>query len=327
MTLPQRLLQQSESEAHKVRVPRAAVLAATLAVASLGVGACSGDSNTSTEQSDGASSTQQEHFDRESLEPLSDIHQMLPNDITNDGTLRVAMALDYVPAEYLLDNGLPAGYNVEIALAMGSIMGVQVEIDDVPFPDLSQEIGSSANIGISSLTITPERLEDFEMVSYMEVGSVFAVANGNPGKFNPQSPCGSTVGVLEESSQLKRLQVLNNQCTGEGESAIEVESLAQLSDIVARVIEGKIDAVFADSGVLAYMVEDTNGKMELIGEVVDVQAQGVAVPKDNEQLTVATQAALQHLMDEGYLEEILAPYSAGAMALTQAQISPNPANS
>ena len=133
--------------------------------------------------------------------------------------------------------------------------------------------------------------------------------------------------MLEESSQLKRLQVLNNQCTGEGESAIEVESLAQLSAIVARVIEGKIDAVFADSGVLAYMVEDTNGKMELIGEVVDVRAQGVAVPKDNEQLTVATQAALQHLMDEGYLEEILAPYSAGAMALTQAQISPNPANS
>ena len=48
----------------------------------------------------------------------------------------------------------------------------------------------------------------------------------------------------------------------------------------------------------------------------------IIVPKDNEQLTKAIQAAVQYLMDNGYVDKILATYGSKQGALKTAEINP-----
>lgn len=325
MTWPSWTMRFVMSPTKKTALLRPVVAMAALAAAAVVLPACTAGTDTSKERPDTSEVEQEEHFDISTLEPVSDIQEMVPSNIEESGTLRVTMALDYVPAEFLLADGTPAGYSVDLASALGRVMGVEVSITDVPFPDLPQEIEAEEDtIGISSLTITPERLAKFEMVSYMQVGSVFAVARGNPSGFDPDAPCGATVGVQEQSYQLARLQRLSNECVGEEKAPLTIEALSPLSDIIPQVMAGKVDAVFADSGALTYVAEDSGGKIVLIGDIIDPEAQGVAVNKENEQLTVVVQAALQYLMDQGYLERILDAYGMGSLALPQARISPDP---
>ena len=278
------------SPTKKTALLRPVVAMAALAAAAVVLPACTAGTDTSKERPDTSEVEQEEHFDISTLEPVSDIQEMVPSNIEESGTLRVTMALDYVPAEFLLADGTPAGYSVDLASALGRVMGVEVSITDVPFPDLPQEI---------------EAEED---------------TSG----FDPDAPCGATVGVQEQSYQLARLQRLSNECVGEEKAPLTIEALSPLSDIIPQVMAGKVDAVFADSGALTYVAEDSGGKIVLIGDIIDPEAQGVAVNKENEQLTVVVQAALQYLMDQGYLERILDAYGMGSLALPQARISPDP---
>ena len=49
---------------------------------------------------------------------------------------------------------------------------------------------------------------------------------------------------------------------------------------------------------------------------------GVAVAKDDAQLAEAVQKAMQYLMDNGYLTDILASYGAEDAVLTTAALNP-----
>lgn len=51
--------------------------------------------------------------------------------------------------------------------------------------------------------------------------------------------------------------------------------------------------------------------------------QGIAINKDDAELTEAVQKAMQYLMDNGYLTDILAHYGADSAALTTAELNPS----
>ena len=94
------------------------------------------------------------------------------------------------------------------------------------------------------------------------------------------------------------------------------------TDIAVRVASGQYDATLADSPVIGYTIEQSNGSLEQVGDVVESAPQGIIVPKDNEQLTKAIQAAVQYLMDNGYVDKILATYGSKQGALKTAEINP-----
>ena len=94
------------------------------------------------------------------------------------------------------------------------------------------------------------------------------------------------------------------------------------TDIATKLIGGQYDATLADSTVIGYTGAQSAGKIEQLGDTFESAPQGVAVSKDDEKLTTAVQAALQYLMDNGYLSDILASYGAQDAALSTADINP-----
>lgn len=263
-------------------------------------------------------------FDVSQIEAVDSVAAMVPDAIKERGVLRNGASTDYAPGEYLAADGqTPVGYDVDLINAIAKVMGLEKGTTETAgFDTILPKLGSKFDVGASSFTITAERMEAVNMISYVEVGSSYAVAAGNPSGFDPNNPCGSTIGVQTGTYQHDYALGLSESCVAEGKDEIKVMPLDLQSDVSVKVIGGQYDATLADSTVIGYTIELSGGQLEQVGEDIESAPQGIATAKDDVQLAQAIQAALQYLMDEGYLEKILAPYGADGAALKVAELNP-----
>ena len=95
------------------------------------------------------------------------------------------------------------------------------------------------------------------------------------------------------------------------------------TDVSTKVLGGQYDATMADTPVLAWTIKQSDGRLESVGKEFDTAPEGIAVAKDDTELTKAVQAGLQYLMDEGYLKQMLAAYGAEDIGLTTSEINPD----
>lgn len=291
-------------------------------MAALALTACGGGSPT-VDESPGSIANDRS-YDVSGIQKVDAIALLVPEDIAASGKLVIAEAPDYAPAEFRADDlQTPIGYDVDLGKALGKVLGLEAVVQPGEFASLLPSIGVTTDIGISSFTITPERAANFNMVSYIEVGSSFAVQAGNPENFDPNNICGQAIGVQTGTYQEEELATLSEKCGAEGNAAVEILSYGVQSDVTTNLIGGKVVAFYADSTVADYSVALTNDQLEVVGGVRDAAPQGIVVSKSDERLTEAIQEAMQHLINEGTWEAILASWgvSEGA-ALMTAEINP-----
>ena len=231
----------------------------------------------------------------------------------------------YAPAEYMdTDGQTPVGYDIDINKALAKVMGLKEgSTHHAEFPTIIPALGTKFDVGLSSFTITSEREQQVNMVSYLNVGSAWGVATGNPKNFDTSNPCGTTVAVQTGTAQETYAEELSKQCEADGKEKITVMPHELQTDIATKIIGGQYDATLADSTVIGYTAAGSDGKIKQLGETFESAPQGIAINKDDAELTEAVQKAMQYLMDNGYLKEILAHYGADSAALTTAQLNPS----
>lgn len=301
---------------------------ALIALASLSLAACSDPEATPSPSASGASdsmaSTEVTAFDTSTLSAVDEIAALVPAVVKERGVLRNGASTDYAPGEYRAADGqTPVGYDIDIVKALAAVMGLGEGITThAEFPTIIPALGTKFDVGASSFTITPEREAESNMISYVEVGSAYAVAAGNPKGFDPLNVCGTTIGVQNGTFQQEYAQTLSDECVADGKDAVKIMPLDLQSDVATKVIGGQYDATLADSTVIGFTVELTGGQLEQVGDVIESAPQGIVVAKDDAELAEAVRAAMQYLMDEGILTEILAAYGAENAALTTAEINP-----
>ncbi|MDO4258775.1 MAG: ABC transporter substrate-binding protein [Actinomycetaceae bacterium] len=275
-------------------------------------------------QSGAVSMSAPEPFDTSSIETVPEIAAMVPASVKERGILRNGASTEYAPGEFRASDGqTPVGYDIDIVNALAKVMGLEKgQTSHAEFPTILPALGTKFDVGASSFTITNERLAQVHMISYVQVGSSFAVAKGNPGKFNPNDLCGSTIGVQTGTYQQDYAAAESEKCVKAGKAKIEIMPHDLQTDIATKVIGRQYDATFADSTVVGFAVEKSQGQMEQVGEVIESAPQGITVSKEDEQLAKAVQAAMQHLMDKGILTDILDNYGAEQAGLSRAELDP-----
>lgn len=302
---------------------------ATLTLASIAttMAACA-DPTTSASTADAtteATASTTSHYDVSSIQTVDEIATLVPDDLKERGTLRNGASTGYAPAEYMdTDGQTPIGYDIDINKALAKVMGLNAgETKHSEFPTIIPALGTKFDVGISSFTITSEREQQVNMVSYVNVGSAWGVAAGNPKNFDPSDPCGATIAVQTGTAQEKYAATLSDECVAAGKNKITVMPHELQTDIATKLIGGQYDATLADSTVIGYTSAQSAGKIEQLGDTFESAPQGVAVAKDDAQLAEAVQKAMQYLMDNGYLKDILASYGAENAALTTATLNPS----
>lgn len=296
----------------------------TSAVAALALTGCttaSQDLGSSPAASDGESSPAA--VDLDAIQKDDAVAAKVPAAVAEDGKLTIGSNLEYAPVEFVdADGTTPVGLDIDIATALAKTMGLELDVQNAGFDSIIPAIGSKYEAGMSAFSVTPERLKTVNMVSYFSAGSQFAVAKGNPDGVSPDDLCGVTVGVQTGTIQQDELATISKDCTDAGKDAVDVLPYDSQSDVTTNLAGGKLQAMYADSPIIAYAVEQTGGTVEELGDITDAAPYGVVVAKDDTELAGAVQAGLQKLMDDGVLAQVADTWGSGAAVLDTAELNP-----
>lgn len=280
-----------------------------LAVSLTAVGCTNPDEN-ATGTADGP---KYETFDGLAADPA--VAALLPARIREAGTLNVVMNVSSAPTKfYAEDNTTIVGLNPDLARAMGRLFGIPVTLHNVPLDGIIPGLQAKRyDFTISSMSPTAKRLEALDMVRYGSWGSGLAVKTRNPLGLSTERLCGFKVAVQQGSIQeSQRLPELSER-TCKGTDPIEPVILPSQNDALLQLDSGRVDAVFADTPVLAYAQTQAPDSFELIGEL-NVSAITIGLPKDSD-LTPAVQAALRTLMANGSYQLIFHRWGMDANAI------------
>lgn len=301
----------------------AAALSAAMLIA---VAACgtSDSADTASKAADSKDSSSTQGFDTSGIKKDDEIAALLPDSVAGDGTLTVGTDTSYAPAEFLAEDGrTPVGFDVDLSKALAAVFGLKENTVSSTFDSIIPSVGSKYDIGISSFTVTKERMEAVDFVTYFKAGSTFVVQKGNPKKIDTSNLCGAKVAVQTGTTQEEEVNKDNEQCKADGKDAIDIQSSKLQTDVTTAVASGKADIFYADTPVAGYAIKQTGDTLEALGEDVGVTPEAVAVKKGDSKTAEAVQKAIQKLMDDGTYKKILDTWGVSSGAVDKAEINPS----
>ena len=295
-----------------------------LSVAMLATGAACGTSDDSDASASKSSSKSSEltGYDVSGVKKDDAIAKMLPDYVTKDGKLTIGMDTSYAPAEFLAADGkTPVGFDVDIAKALAGVFGLEADPETANFDSIIPAVGAKYDIGISSFTVTKERLEAVDFVSHFNAGSAWAVKKGNPNKVDTSDLCGKKVAVQTATMQETAANKMAKQCKADGKAEMDVISSKLQTDVTTNVVTGKADVFYADSPVAGYAIAQTDGELETLGKTEGIAPEGIVVKKGDQQMDEALQKALQKLIDDGTYMKILKYWGVQNGAISKPEIN------
>ena len=307
-----------------LRTPRRSVLGAagTLALGALALAGCGSDS-LSTGSGSASPSASGSSAAAPAVSADAALTAMLPQSVRDSGVLRVGTNAEYAPNEFLRGTEV-VGMDVDVMDAVAAKLGVRAQYENASFDSLIT--GVSANrydVAISSFTINDERKQQVNMVQYFNAGTQWVVRAGNPEGLDPENACGQQVSVQTGTTQEQDdLPARQQACRDAGRPEIQVLTFDSQEDATAALVQGRVQAMLADSPIAAYAVQQTGDQLELAGEIYDAAPYGVVVPKDQQQTAEAVSRALAAVAEEGAYEAALANWGAQDGAVTDFPVNP-----
>lgn len=282
------------------------------------------ETDTADGTSSASSSSTIQAFDVSVVKKDDAIAAMLPDSITKDGKLTVGSDTSYAPAEFLAEDGkTPVGFSVDLSKALAAVFGLKEETITSDWNSIIPATGSKYDLGISSFTVTKERMDAVEFVTYFNAGSTYVVKKGNPENIDTSDLCGKRVAVQIGTLQETSANEASTACTSAGKKAIEVQSSKLQTDVTTAVATGKADVFYADTPVAGYAIQQTGDTLQTLGEDVGVAPEAVAIKKGDMKTAQAVQKALQKLIDDGTYGKILDTWGVSSGAVKTAELNPD----
>lgn len=308
---------------NKLKTIAAAALSVAMLFSAAACGTSDKASDSGSDKGGSSKSVTITSYDVSSVKKDDAIAALLPDSVTEDGKLTIGTNPSYAPAEFLdADGKTQIGYDMDLAHALGNIFGLKTEIVSSNFDTIIPAIGSKYDLGIAAFTITKERMESVDFVSYFTAGMGYAVAAGNPKNVDENDLCGLNVAVETGTVEEEAINKTAKQCKADGKKDITIQSSKQQTDATTAVVTGKADVFFADSPVVGYAIAQTDGQLEQLGKDFDEVPNAIAIKKGDSQTTEAVQKAMQKLMDDGTYTKILQHWGVESGALDKAEINP-----
>lgn len=221
--------------------------------------------------------------------------------LIEDGKLTVVAELGFAPFEYMDEKtGEPVGFDVDVINAVAEKMGLTASYlpnqkFDTLVPIIKQ--GGKADVSIAAVTITDERLESVDFSEpYPDSNQAIVVAKGSS----------ETEETLNDAS---KQVVCQGGTTGDewiGENLPDAVRVP-VDDVTAAltgVQTGLYQAMVVDLPVASYMLAQSFSDLEIVKEIPTGEQYGIAVSKDNPELTQAVNKALEDMKSDGTMKEI-----------------------
>ncbi|MFF7715978.1 transporter substrate-binding domain-containing protein [Streptomyces sp. NPDC007988] len=257
------------------------------------------------------------------------LHDALPEEIKDAGTVKVATDVPYPPFEMYVKEGESelTGLDYDLGQALGAKLGVPFTFTPQKFDGIVPAIQAGRfHAAMSAITDNKERQKVVDFVDYSQSGSGILVAEGNPEKIATlDGLCGKKVAVQAATNQLDLLKSHQAECRKAGGGQIDIQTFPKDSDAQLALRSGKVvaqvltkpaagwTAKTADDGTTFDLVEDPAAPGGY-----NASPNGIAVSKKLPELTDAIQMALQALIDDGTATKIFEKYGVASIAVKEA---------
>ncbi|AJK68731.1 ABC transporter substrate-binding protein [Corynebacterium marinum] len=261
-----------------------------------------------------------EGWTRITPDAVPEISAMVPESVAADGVLSGGTNPPFAPFEVKDSGGSIVGMEIDLARAVAAVMGLEFEPVEQDFAMIIPAVqAGTVDVGVSGFTDNEERRRTVDFVNFLYAGIQWAQPAG--GNVDPEHPCGLTVAVQRTTvSETDDVRPKSEACEAAGEEPVTILSYDTSDNAALSALIGRADALSADSPVTAWAVARSDGELELTGDMFAAAPYGWAVPKDSP-LGPAMAAALQHLIDTGDYQRILAQWGVETGLVEQAMIN------
>lgn len=267
-------------------------------------------------------------FDTSAVKLDDALAARVPEKIKAAGVLTIGSDTAYAPWEFLSekDGQTPEGIDVDIANAIGKRLGVKIEFQTSAFDAILPALGTKFDLGISAFSITSERMEAVNFVSYADTGDLWAIKAGNPTNFDPTNPCGHKIAIQSGTYHEKAILKENDRCKAEGKAEIEIIPFATQPETLTRVAVGGADATVSGEAGIGYAAKQSKGVLETLkadtGPFSDHGPNGIAVAKSDMALTQLVADTINSLIADGTYKAILDSWGIGSAIVDKAEVNP-----
>jgi polar amino acid transport system substrate-binding protein len=265
-----------------------------------------------------------------SVSAQANLHDQLPAAVKSKGQLVMATDPTYAPIEFGKSGGGYQGFDIDLANALGKLLGVKIVVKRAIFDSILAGINSGRyDFSMSAFTDNTDREKGNDFVDYFKAGTSIGAKKGNPKHIQTQMDlCGLKVAAEKGTIQAKALTektadgaiTLKGQCIKAGKKAPIPVLLPDQAGVNNAVVAGRADAFTGDTPIVAYQGKLEGGQIEVVGQTTDVGPYGIAFPKNSPLVTVF-QKAVQQLMDNGTYTKIINTWGLSAGAVNQAKIN------
>lgn len=255
-----------------------------------------------------------------------EIADSLPDEIQSKGAIKTGTFGNFPPGQFVEEGSSElVGWNVDLADAIGHVLGVDIELEVTTFDALIPALQAGRyEMAMAEANITPERLEAVDFVSYFENSVALAVHTSSDIRAKaPSDLCGRTVGVNRGSSPIPGLEKASTECVDTDEEPITIKTYRDLSEAMLALASERIEVVTGDYAAVAYAASQQENLRLSAQEGYDEVTAGITFPKGSE-LIPPIEAAMNELIDSGEYEKILEKWNVSAGAVGRAEVNPPP---
>ena len=260
-------------------------LVAAAAVSALALAGCAGGGGDETEPTE------------EAAAPTFEAGTTMA-DLAEAGKITVGTKFDQPLFGQVGPDGVPVGFDVEIAKIIASELGIDEEnIEWVESISANREPfieNGQVDIVVATYTINDKRKE---VVSFA----------------GPYFLAGQSIMVLADNEDIKSEDDLVGQpvCSVSGstpaEKLVEIGALPELTDGYDKCLEplrqGKVVAVSTDNVILAGLVAKNEGEFKVVGEPFTEEPYGIGLAKDDTDFRMWINDVLEEAYEDGRYQE------------------------
>ncbi|CAM4409622.1 transporter substrate-binding domain-containing protein [Paenibacillus phoenicis] len=222
--------------------------------------------------------------------------------------LIVGMSADFPPYEFHIKNDKGedeiVGFDVEIAKEIAKDLGAELEIKDLKFDTLLNELSSGrVDLVISGLSPTPERAEQIDMSQiYYKAEQAVVTREADKDKFSTmESLEGAKIGVQQGSIQEEMAKEIPNA---------KLTSLAKINDIIMQLNSNRVDAAILEGPVAESFVKNVKGLVITDAKpVTEDEGYVIGIKKGNQELLDQVNKTLDRLISAGSIDQFVAEAS------------------
>jgi len=253
------------------------------------------------------------------------IAALLPDATKQAGVVKFASSVGSTPpsAFYAEDNKTVQGVDIEIADAVGRVLGVGIDREVATFDAILPALSSGKyEVGTGNFGVTETRKKTIDFVTYINDGQGFAVRKGDDRVKEVKKLdqlCGLKIGTGAGTTFEATLEKEKHVCADAGKPAYEVSSFGDNGAIYLGLQQQHIDVIMSTINGLRHAAA-AQPNLQFLNEFKRLDV-GFALKKGSP-LAPAFQAAVNKLIKDGTYGKILDKWGTKDSAIPESRISP-----